>query len=190
MKSSTDATKISAGTGAASRAGGRRVRVGLLGVGLALGLMTGIGLSACGPTVTVHGHMPNPDALPEIKVGATNRDQVRELLGSPTSVATFDDKRWYYISRKTQTGMFDEVELLDQEVVVIDFDDGGFVKAVNIRNGTEETQNVAMVSRITPTKGRELGFFEQILGNFNGSRVTKKNKDGGDMLQRAPGRPR
>lgn len=184
MMPSTDAAKKGAGFAPVS------CRRGLLGRGLALGLMANVGLTACAPTVNVHGHMPNPDSIPEIKVGATNRDQVRELLGLPTSIATFDDKRWYYISRKTQTGAFDEVELLDQEIVVIDFDDGGFVKSVNVQNGTENTQDVTMVSRVTPTKGREFGFFEQILGNFGGGRVATKNKDGGDILSRTPGHRR
>ncbi len=185
MSSSTDAANRTARFGLASRCD-RRLR--LLGFGLALGLTAGIGLGGCAPTVNVHGHMPNPDAVPELKVGSTNRDQVRELLGSPTSIATFDDKRWYYISRKTETGSFDRKQLLDQEILVIDFDDGGFVKAVDVQKGTEKTQDVAMVSRITPTKGRELGFFEQVLGNFGGGRVAKKNKDGGDILGRSPTR--
>jgi outer membrane protein assembly factor BamE (lipoprotein component of BamABCDE complex) len=186
MISSTDAAgrDVRGGGGARFDRGRRR----LFGLGLALGLSAGIGLAGCAPTVNVHGHMPNPDALPEIKVGATSRDQVRALLGSPTSVATFDDKRWYYISRKTETGAYDQTELLEQEIVVIDFDDGGFVKAVDVQNGTENTQDVAMVSRVTPTKGRELGFFEQVLGNFGGGRVAKKNKDGGDILSRSPTR--
>lgn len=186
MNSSTDAAKRTARLGVASRFGRRPMPA--LGVVLMLGLVAGVGLAGCAPTVNVHGHMPNPDALPEIKVGSTNRDQVRELLGSPTSIATFDDKRWYYISRKTETGSFDRTELLDQEIVVIDFDDGGFVKTVDVQKGTEKTQDVAMISRVTPTKGRELGFFEQILGNFGGGRVAKKNKDGGDILGRSPTR--
>lgn len=165
-----------------------RRRLALIGAGLALCLSAGVGLGACSPTIDVHGHMPNPDGLAEIKTGVTNRDQVRELLGSPTSIATFDDKRWYYITRKTETAAFDQTDLLEQEIVVVEFDDGGFVKSVDVIKGIDKTQDVAMVDRVTPTKGRELGFFEQILGNFGGGRVTKKNKEGGDILGRSPGR--
>ncbi len=183
MISSTDAAGKEAGRGFPAERGRRRLY--RLGFCLALGLTAVIGLAACSPTVNVHGHMPNPDAVPQIKVGATNRDQVRDLLGSPTSPATFDDKRWYYISRKTETGLFDETELLDQEILIVDFDDGGFVKSIEVQKGIEKTQDVAMVSRVTPTKGRELGFFEQVLGNFGGGRVTKTNKGAGNVLGRS-----
>ena len=165
----------------------RRGRLGLRAALAAAALVTGaLALSACEPSVQVHGHMPDPDSLGQIKVGATSRDQVRDLMGSPTSVGTFDDKLWYYISRKTETGAFDQTELLDQEVVLIEFDEGGFVSRVEREQGIEKTQDVALVDRVTPTKGRELGFFEQILGNFGGGRVTKKGKEGAGTLGRSP----
>jgi hypothetical protein len=46
---------------------------------------------------------------------------------------------------------------------------------------------VPIVSRETPTKGRELGFFEQILGNFGGNR-TSKTTPTQDVLGRSPTR--
>jgi outer membrane protein assembly factor BamE (lipoprotein component of BamABCDE complex) len=157
----------------------------LIGAALGAGLIAALG--ACEPTVNVHGHMPNEEALAEIKTGATSRDQVRSLLGSPTTVATFDEKRWYYITRKTETASFDDTTLLEQEVLIVDFDDGGFVKDYKLIKGDENNQDVPIVSRETPTKGRELGFFEQILGNFGGNR-TSKTTPTQDVLGRSPTR--
>lgn len=134
-----------------------------------------LALTACDPAVQVHGHMPDKDALSRITVGATSREEVRQLMGSPTSVGTFDDRRWYFITRKVETAAFDQKEVLEHEVVMIEFDEGGFVSAVEKQEGMGEVQEVALVDRVTPTKGRELGFFEQILGNFGGGRLTKKN---------------
>ena len=131
--------------------------------------------------------MPNEEAIAEIKAGATSRDQVRRLLGSPTTVGTFDDKRWYYITRKTETASFDRTSLLEQEILILDFDDGGFVKDYQLIKGDENNEEVPIVSRETPTKGRELGFFEQILGNFGGNRTTKTTGPS-DVLGRSPTR--
>jgi outer membrane protein assembly factor BamE (lipoprotein component of BamABCDE complex) len=157
-------------------------------VSLAIALALGAALTACSPTVRTHGYMPNPDGVAAIKSGATNREGVRDLLGSPTSIGTFDDKRWYYVSRKAETSWFDERTLLDQEIVIVDFDDGGVVKTVEVIKGIDKALKVDMVSRTTPTKGRELTFMEQLLGNFGGGRLSKKNEEGRDTLSRSPTR--
>lgn len=143
-------------------------------------------VSACEPAIQVHGHMPDDTAFSQITVGATSRDEVRQLMGSPTSVGTFDDRRWYYITRKTETSAFDQTDILEQQVVMIEFDEGGFVSAVEKQDGLEQTQEVALVDRVTPTKGRELGFFEQILGNFGGGRLTKKGQQQGPTDTTSP----
>jgi outer membrane protein assembly factor BamE (lipoprotein component of BamABCDE complex) len=174
------------GRGASSLRPPRRRGASLIALVLGLGLL----LQGCEPSLQVHGHMPDADALSQIKVGATSREQVRELMGSPTAIGAFDDKRWYYISRKTETGAFDVTTLLDQEVVAIAFDEGGFVSAVEREQGIEKTQEVALVDREIPTKGRELGFFEQILGNFGGGRVIKKNPEQPSGTIGRPGRRR
>ena len=87
------------------------------------------------------------------------------MLGSPSSIATFGEEVWYYISSQTQTIAFYEPEVLDQKVVAIAFDDAGKVK--NVRTyGLEDAQAIEPVARTTPTGGREVTILEQLIGNL------------------------
>lgn len=122
-------------------------------------------LSACAPRVDVRGHIPRPAALAEIKPGHQNRDQVAQLLGSPSTIGTFEDHRWYYITRQTESTAFFDPELVEQKIVMIEFDEGGFVKTVS-NIGRTDAQDIEFVDRVTPTHGRKLRFLEQVFGNL------------------------
>ena len=93
------------------------------------------------------------------------REEVARLLGTPSAVGTFDDARWYYISRRTETTAFNAPELVDQSVIVIAFDESGVVAEV-ASVSTEEARAIEPVEEESPTRGRELGLLEQLLGNI------------------------
>lgn len=122
-------------------------------------------LAACGPQVDVRGHVPRPAALAEIKPGHQTREQVAELLGSPSAIGTFEDDRWYYITRQTETLAFFDADVIEQRIVMIEFDQGGFVKTIE-EVDRAEAEEVDFASRVTPTRGKKLNFFEQVFGNL------------------------
>src|SRR5262245_21785006 len=88
----------------------RRAGLALLSLGAAF-------LSGCTPTYDTRGNLPDPDAVLQIQPGVDDRRQVAELLGSPSTIATFNSRTWYYISKKTKTVSFLDPEVLDQEVL-------------------------------------------------------------------------
>jgi len=124
-----------------------------------------IALSGCTPTVEVRGYVPDDELIGAITEGVDGPFEVEDKLGSPLSVATFGGKTWYYISRRTESLAFFEEEVLDQQVVAIAFDDAGLVKNIR-RYGVEDGQIIDIADSRTPTRGRELGFLEQIFGNI------------------------
>ncbi len=132
---------------------------------MAAGLVLIALMAACAPRVDTRGHVPNPEALATIQAGVQTRADVAELLGSPSVVGTFDDARWYYITRRVESGAFYEEELLEQQIVVIAFDDAGVVSEVASLDPAV-AREIDPASAETPTRGRELGFFEQLLGNI------------------------
>lgn len=119
-------------------------------------------LAACEPNTANRGHMPDPDRIAEIEVGVSGRDDVELILGSPSSVATFDSNIWYYISNKTEQIAFFAPELLDQQVLEIHFDDTGTVTEVRHLDKSSGTE-VELVERETPTRGKELTIVRQML---------------------------
>jgi outer membrane protein assembly factor BamE (lipoprotein component of BamABCDE complex) len=129
------------------------------------GLAVVAALTACAPMIDTRGNMPPVEVIATIQPGVTTRTQVSQLLGSPSTVATFNDRTWYYIGRKTETLAFLQPELTDQQVLVIKFDESGVVQDFEKR-GMETAREVAMNERETPTAGHSLGFFEQLFGNI------------------------
>lgn len=134
-------------------------------------------LLACQPRIDSRGYVPTAEDLERIKAGLQGRDEVREILGTPSSVSNFADDRWYYISKKTRTVAFYTPEVLEQNVVVVEFDDAGFVKDLH-RLALEDGQLIDPVTRKTPSPGRELSFLEQLLGNLGRFNAAPKGPAG------------
>jgi outer membrane protein assembly factor BamE (lipoprotein component of BamABCDE complex) len=126
---------------------------------------TAVSVAGCVATVDQRGNLPEPEKIAQIRPGATTREQVAKILGTPSSTGVFDDKNWYYISRKTKQVAFFSPEVLDQQVFVINFDGKGVVRSVD-RKGLKDGREIEPVPGATPAPGRELTFLEQVLGNI------------------------
>ena len=133
--------------------------------------------SACGQIVDQRGHQPVPGTVEKLEVGNQGRDDVLRLMGSPSTIATFGDEVWYYISTRNETAAFLHPRVLEQRVVAVSFDSGGRVREIKqyeLKDGRE----VEMVARKTPTSGKELTIMEQLLGNVGKFSGPKKNVPG------------
>jgi len=128
-------------------------------------LATATVLSACAPRVAVRGNLPREEHLSKIFIGEQSREEVAEILGTPSTQGVFDEKIWYYISRKTEKFAFFDEKIVDQQVVAIYFDDKNLVQAVQ-RYTKDDLREIGMVERETPTVGNELSVIEQLLGNL------------------------
>src|SRR3546814_2915314 len=81
--------------------------------------------AACAPMKETRGYVPDDVLLGELQPGVHDKNSVASLLGSPSSVGTFDSATWYYITRRTEQLAFFAEDVVDQQVVAIDFDDKG-----------------------------------------------------------------
>jgi outer membrane protein assembly factor BamE (lipoprotein component of BamABCDE complex) len=122
-------------------------------------------VAGCGATVDQRGNLPEADKLAEIHPGTTTRDQVVKILGTPSSTGVFDDKNWYYVSRKTKQLAFFSPDVMDQQVYVVHFDGSGVVASVDHKD-LADGRDIEPVPGATPAPGRELTFLEQVLGNL------------------------
>jgi len=137
----------------------------------ALLLVGTLAIPACTPEVNQRGHVPDPESLALIKPGQQTRDQVLDMLGSPTTIGTFEDSRWYYITRKTEHLAFYNPDLVEAIVILVEFNQAGFVKQVT-HLSNDHAREIDLVERTTPTKGREMGVIQQLLGNLGvGARI-------------------
>lgn len=122
-------------------------------------------VGACESRIDTRGNLLDPDRLAEVKAGQMSRDEVAEILGSPSSIAAFDQETWYYVSERTETFAFFEPKVNERQVVVIRFDGKGIVSDVRAL-GLDDGKTVKLVDRATPTAGNELTLFGQLFGNL------------------------
>src|SRR3546814_6592966 len=97
--------------------------------------------------------LPGPADVAGSQPGSHIRQDIIDLLGSPSTVSTFEDRKWYYIGQKTQQVAFMKPEVLDRNVLVITFDETGLVEGTQ-HYDMADAQNVDPVGRETPTEGR------------------------------------
>ena len=124
-------------------------------------LMVGIGLSGCIGETLQRGYVPSENALQQVQVGAP-REQVLIALGTPSTTADFGGEVFYYISQKTNRPVaFMNSRVIDQTVLAIYFDENSQVTQI-ANYGLEDGRVIDMVSRTTPTGGRDFSFLSQI----------------------------
>ncbi len=134
---------------------------------------TALALGACTATVDLRGNLPEPEALAKIKVGETTEEQAQLILGTPSSVTNFGEQDWHYIYQKVSTVSFFTPREMDYITITLAFDATGKVKSIT-KLGKKDRKTIDLVSRETPTAGKEYSVMEQLIGNVG--KFTKEDK--------------
>lgn len=130
----------------------------------ALLLVPCLALAACVSTRAQHGYVPERgETALEAEVGIDTKESVLARYGEPSVRPPLFDDVWYYVSSATNSRAFYETETTRREVTAFAFDDGGRVFEVATFD-IDDGRPVNIVSRTTPTRGKELSFLQQLLG--------------------------
>ncbi|HEY5106175.1 MAG TPA: outer membrane protein assembly factor BamE [Caulobacteraceae bacterium] len=126
-----------------------------------------LGLGACAPTNSFQGFQAIEQSPKDVKVGADTRSTVLAKLGTPTGTSTFDKDMWFYMSQVSAKTSFYHPRLIRRDIVAISFDKASdqvtSVDTLSLKDG----RVIAYNGRETPTRGREMTVFEQLLGNLS-----------------------
>jgi outer membrane protein assembly factor BamE (lipoprotein component of BamABCDE complex) len=112
----------------------------------------------------VRGNKVDDALVAQLVPGTSTRADVTALIGTPTARATFDDNTWLYIGEVTKPVIAATNEVLDQQVVVLTFDQQGVLRSID-RKSQSDSVPVTVVSRATPAPGNDATFLQQLLGN-------------------------
>jgi outer membrane protein assembly factor BamE (lipoprotein component of BamABCDE complex) len=112
----------------------------------------------------VRGNHVDADALKELVPGTSTRADVTSLIGSPTIKAPFDDNSWIYIGETTKPVIGGTQAVLNQNVVVLNFNPGGVLSSITKKNGADSMQ-VSVNQNATPSPGSDASILQQLLGN-------------------------
>lgn len=120
--------------------------------------------AGCADQVSTHGHILRAATVEDVRPGVATRRDVQAALGTPSTVAPFDSNVWYYISQVRVRQAFFKPETAQQQVLVVHFDGDNIVDRVGVL-AEDDSREVTLVARETPTAGHELSLLEQLLGN-------------------------
>ncbi len=145
-----------------------------------LGLILIFNTSCSNEAFLVHnGNMPSTDKISQISVGQT-RNEVASILGSPSSISSFDGNTWIYMSSTLKKVAFFKPEELDRKVLSINFDDNGKVSKIS-NYDKNDGKNVEISKQQTISSGHEIGFFQKYFGGV-GSYMPISGKGSGSQL--------
>ncbi|MDB5399419.1 MAG: hypothetical protein QOF70_5107 [Acetobacteraceae bacterium] len=150
-------------------------------------------LSSCGwlmPPPQLRGNKVDPESMKELTPGTSTKADVSAIIGSPTAHDSFDDNTWLYISEVTQQRIGRTLGELEQNVIVLNFDEGGVLKSIKSLDQADGLP-VTVIARTTASPGTEASFMQQLLGNigrFNPTGATTPGTaSGGGTAGGAPG---
>ncbi|AGA64354.1 Outer membrane lipoprotein OmlA [Liberibacter crescens BT-1] len=123
-------------------------------------LISSIALISC--TSFNSGYIVDEQSLQLVSNGSS-REHVLASLGTPSTTATFDTEVFYYISQKrSQPLAFMKANIKNQSILAIYFNNRGVVTQISrytLKNG----KVFDMISRTTPTGGKDLTFLQKFL---------------------------
>ena len=146
-----------------------------------------IGASACNPVLRSHGYRYTTQEEPNITPAEDTEASVLARLGNPSTRGTFEENTWYYISSTRESLAYLRPATRARRIIAVSFDEAGVVSTVN-EYSLEDGRVVAYADRETPTRGRELSFLEQLLGNVG--RLPSEQFGGEQNLPGGAGGPR
>lgn len=130
-----------------------------------LALVLALSTAGCTTERQMRGYLPDKQVTEAITPGIDNRNSVRGLMGNPSVEATFGEGVWYYISSFNVRKSFFLEKSASRDIMAIHFGERGIVSEVK-RYTLADARNINPVDDKTPTRGKQLGFFEQIFGNI------------------------
>jgi len=133
-------------------------------------LMT-LSLAACSEQITKHGHLFRETDIAQVQPGM-GQEQVRMILGTPTTTTTSGNGSvYYYISSTEKKTAFLKGDEVDRQVLAVYFTPAATVDRV-ANYGLKDGKVFDFVSRTTPAPGgKEDGLIKQLFRNLGTKQI-------------------
>lgn len=119
--------------------------------------------SACSSDVFLkhNGNMPEESKIQKIAIGQ-NKDEVRDILGNPSSVTGLNENHWIYMSSTQKKVAFLRPEELQRDILAITFKDDKISKIEKF--DLADGNNIKIDPDETKTANSNVGFFRKYFG--------------------------
>jgi outer membrane protein assembly factor BamE (lipoprotein component of BamABCDE complex) len=125
-------------------------------------------LAGC-QTVDVRGQFVSDEAINEINIKKPGKNEVIDMIGTPTYIPDYTKNTWYYIQRSLSKRAWFDPKVVKQRVVKIMFNSNSKVlEAVLLED--LQNENITALGHYTKTYGTEqsgIQKFVKNIGRFN-----------------------
>jgi outer membrane protein assembly factor BamE (lipoprotein component of BamABCDE complex) len=143
-------------------------------------------IAGCAATRDFHGYVPDQALATDVQPAVDTRSTVLARLGTPSTTSIFNDDLWVYMSATRELLTFYYPKVVAREIVAIQFDEDDVVSDVLVYD-VNDGRTLAYNSRVTPTRGRELGILEQLFGTIGSLRNQLPGGGQNEEQRRQPG---
>jgi outer membrane protein assembly factor BamE (lipoprotein component of BamABCDE complex) len=133
--------------------------------GVAAALLIVLAVGGCTRIRDTKGYLYDPVMVASVAPNVDNKASVMRVLGRPSFESEFDKNVWYYVSQSTEQFAFRNPRAKEHQVMVVRFDAKGTVSQVE-KLGRDQLVSIDPADDKTPTRGKEIGFLQQLFGNI------------------------
>ena len=132
-------------------------------------------LNSCGlKVVENHGQIYEKNInFKELQVGKTTKNEIVELLGSPSTTSNFDNEQsWIYISSEFKKFVFLDGSNTDQKILILSFNQNTLKnKEILSKN---DINSIQYEETITDSRGKKISWIKHFFTNLNPDPYGKK----------------
>ena len=137
------------------------------------------------PVVQHHGVPFLEKKQASLIINQTNKNEIREILGNPSTKSKFDNDVWIYIERKqTQSKLrnLGRMKIYENNVLVLEIDNYGLLKKKDFYN-KDQMNNIKISKNITGDNFRKNSFIYEFMSSVRqkindplGTRAAKRKE--------------
>ena len=130
-----------------------------------------------------HGFISLESKLDNIAINKSNKNDIIEIIGHPSSISKFNSNKWFYIERKqTNQSLFKLglKKISKNNILVIEFNNKGLVKnkkLVNINDMNEITYVKKITTKEFEQNNTIYNIFSSLREKVNAPARNRTNKD-------------
>lgn len=117
--------------------------------------------AACTEIVRIHGYTPSDPELSQIEIGASGKEDVTAIAGSPVHVDQKYGEAWFYVSSRFQTSGARKPEEVERRIVEVAFNENGTVSNVATYS-LEDGRVIPLTRRVTENNLGRVTILEQL----------------------------
>ncbi len=129
-------------------------------------------------TITSRGQYVDDNSLSQLERKDLTKDQVENLIGTPTIIPDYTPNTWYYVERSLAQRAWFEPKVVEQRIVKIVFNNKDIVEEIMVINDSHK-DDVNIINEYTEVFGTELNGVQKFvrnIGRFNKTTEGSKKK--------------